>query len=174
MLPTLALCCSFSKLENMRESCQHFTITLVSHWKPEGKIKWFLLVHVIFLESSVSPAGTITEIHMRWCSDDETSDVKIDGFVMWYHSPDLKVKNSWLRGQDNRRLLEENTLTVLFISKVKIYFSILKELMDNCNTPIQWKSRLIFFFFFYSTPVELFVSVRWPVFTFATMNWVVS
>jgi len=65
VLPTLALHCNFSKLENMRGFCQHFTMTLVSHRKPEGKTKWFLLVHVIFLESSGSPPGTITEIGMR-------------------------------------------------------------------------------------------------------------
>lgn len=40
-------------------------MTLVSLGKPEGKTKWFLLVLVIFLEGSGSPAGTITEICMR-------------------------------------------------------------------------------------------------------------
>lgn len=36
--------------------------------KPEGKMKWFLLVHVIYWESSCNPEGTSVQVCVSYCS----------------------------------------------------------------------------------------------------------
>lgn len=108
--------------------------------------------------------------------NDETSDVKTDWLPKWYGSLNSEVKNSWFSGEQEQGEQQKAAsgkcykYTFHQLSKNMIFSfpKVLHGLLQPANLDIKpfFKDKW--------SPVKMFTSVRWPVFTFVTVNWAVS